>query len=58
MSFDPLEKLGPVVIEGDGDLSRVCDRVEDLLSHHDDLIFQRGGVLCRVVEGGLNRPGF
>lgn len=57
MSFDPLEKLGPVVIEGDGDLSRVCDLVEDLLSHHDGLIFQRGGVLCRVVEGGSRIGG-
>jgi putative DNA primase/helicase len=45
-----LELLGPVCISGEGDLASVCDTVEDLLVQASAPVFQRGGMLVRVVH--------
>jgi putative DNA primase/helicase len=52
--------VGTVQIEGDGDIGRVCDCIEDMLVKAHAPIYQRGGMLVRVVEGaarceGINR---
>ncbi|MBN8491157.1 MAG: hypothetical protein J0M00_07000 [Burkholderiales bacterium] len=46
-----------VCIEGDGDLARVCDEIEQLLIKAKVPIYQRGGMLVRVVAGGPERKG-
>lgn len=50
-------RVGAVSIEGDGDLSRVCDEIEDLLVRASVPIFQRGGMLVRVVADGSRLAG-
>jgi putative DNA primase/helicase len=42
--------VGTVDIEGDGDLPRVCDALEDMLIKGKVPIYQRGGMLVRVVD--------
>jgi putative DNA primase/helicase len=54
------DKRGPVCINGDGDLANVCDEIEALLVQASVPVFQRGGMLVRVVRDrteaqGLNR---
>jgi hypothetical protein len=49
--------VGSVHIEGDGDLSRVCDEIERQLVQASVAIYQRGGMLVRVVEDGSRLAG-
>jgi len=51
--------LAPAVqIEGDGDLARVCDDVEQRLSGLGDAnVYARAGMLVRVIEDGTARAG-
>ena len=44
--------VGVLNIEGDGDLARVCDEAMFLLIRGQVPIYQRGGMLVRVVTGG------
>ena len=56
-SEDPFA-LPIVQIEGNGDLARVCDQIESLLRERAVPIYQRGGMLVRVInEGGEERKG-
>ncbi|HEY2559930.1 MAG TPA: hypothetical protein VGI48_09515 [Caldimonas sp.] len=43
-------QLGPVGIEGDGDLAKVCDEIEHLLLQTSAPVYQRGGMLVRVID--------
>jgi len=48
----------PVVdIEGNGDIADVCDEIERLLVKSEARIFQRGGLLVRVINDGSERRG-
>lgn len=47
--------VGEVTIEGDGDLASVCDEVERVLVAGEVPIFQRGGMLVRVVTDDTAR---
>ncbi len=49
--------VGRVVIEGDGDQPRVCDEIEALLVRAAVPIWQRGGMLVRVVDEGSRLEG-
>ncbi len=49
--------MGIVTIEGDGDMAKVCDEIEYLLVAGCAPIFQRGGMLVRVVEDASSRRG-
>ena len=44
------EPLPVVHIEGDGDLAEVCDEVEYLLVQAPAPVYQRGGMLVRVID--------
>jgi putative DNA primase/helicase len=49
--------VGEVVIEGTGDMAAICDQVEELLIEHETPIFQRGGMLVRVIDDGARVEG-
>lgn len=54
----PGEVCRPVLdIEGNGDLARVCDDAEHLLLKVGAAIYQRGGVLVRIVREAADQPG-
>ena len=44
--------VGRLQIEGDGDLARVCDEAMFLLIQAKAPVYQRGGMLVRIVTGG------
>lgn len=50
MTDEAIRVVGPVHIRGDGDLAAVCDELERLLAQASAPIFQRGGMLVRVVQ--------
>lgn len=49
--------LAIIGIEGDGDLSKVCDEVEGCLVRAGVGIYQRGGMLVRVVDEASRLKG-
>ena len=50
MSPDSGASIRIVQIEGDGDLAKVCDEVEHLLLQASAPVYQRGGILVRVID--------
>lgn len=49
--------VGEIFIEGNGDLAKVCDEVEHQLVKAEVSIYQRGGMLVRVIDEASRLEG-